>query len=141
MFEEMVLYHNILVQILIVVLLVGISIPFWSSDLAKIVRRMRIYMFWSHGTITTVAFSGLIAFIFGKISLDMGIIAMIVVYILLILFESIKYIKILNLSKTKENPIREIKVINIGYTLINVLLILLIIIWQIEEKANAVSLS
>jgi len=141
MFEEMVFYHSLLIYFLIGVLFVGATIPFWSSDLAKTIRRERIYMFWSHGTITTVAFSGLVAFIFGKMNWNLSIIAMIVVYILLIIFESIKYMKILKLSKTKENPIREIKSITIGYTIINILLILLMIVWQIKEKANAVSLS
>jgi len=141
MFEEMVLYHNILVWFLVIILLIGGSIPFWSSDVSKSIKRMRIYMFWFHAIVTAVAFSGLVTFIFGKIDWNISIIAMIIVYVLLSLLESLKYIKILKLSKREQNPIKKIESISILYTLINILLVLTLIIWKIKEHSNAVSLS
>ncbi|MCK4442837.1 MAG: hypothetical protein KAU90_12590, partial [Sulfurovaceae bacterium] len=97
---------------------------------------MRIYIFVFHGFITTVAFSGLVAFVFGKMSFDLSILAMIVIYIFISILESIKYLKIL-----KYNDKSKIVATNIKYTLISISLIVALIIWKIVEHKSAVSLS
>jgi len=141
MFDEMVFYHDILVKILLGLLVVGMLIPFFGRDSIKSIRRIRIYMFVFHGFITTVAFSGLVAFVFGKMSFDLSILAMIVVYIFLTVLESIKYLKILKLYKNSSNSIKDIRSINIKYSLINILIVTSLIIWKIVEHSSAVPLS
>jgi len=136
MFEEMILYHNILVKILLGILIVGIIIPFLSSDSSKTIKRLRIYMFVFHGLATTVAFSGLIAFVFGKIDFNISILAMILLYIIVSVLESIKYLKILKYSDNSQ-----IRATNIKYTLINILLIVALVVWKIVEYKSAVSVS
>jgi len=136
MFEEMILYHNILVKILLGLLIVGIIIPFLSKDSSKTIKRLRIYMFVFHGLATTVAFSGLIAFIFGKIDFNISILAMILLYIIVSVLESIKYLKILKYSDNSQ-----IRATNIKYTLINILLIVALVVWKIVEYKSAVSVS
>jgi len=135
MFEEMILYHNILVKILLGILLVGITIPFLSSDRAKTIKRLRVYMFFFHGLVTTVAFSGLIAFVFGKIDFNLSILAMIALYIIISVLESLKYLKILKYSDNSQ-----IRATNIKYTLINILLIVALVVWKIVEHKSAVSI-
>jgi len=135
MFDEMVLYHYILVQILLGLLAVGMIIPFLSSDSSKVIKRIRIYMFFFHGLVTTVAFSGLVAFIFGKIDFNMSILAMIVLYIIITVLESLKYLKILKYSENGK-----IRATNIKYTLINILLIIALVVWKIVEHKSAVSI-
>jgi len=136
MFEEMILYHNILVKILLGILIVGIIIPFLSSDSSQTIKRLRIYMFVFHGLATTVAFSGLIAFVFGKIDFNISILAMILLYIIVSVLESIKYLKILKYSDNSQ-----IRATNIKYTLINILLIVALVVWKIVEYKSAVSVS
>jgi len=135
MFEEMILYHNTLVKILLSLLVVGIIIPFLSSESNKTIKRLRIYMFFFHGLVTTVAFSGLIAFVFGKIDFNLSILAMIALYIIISVLESIKYLKILKYSENSK-----IKATNIKYTLINILLIVALVVWKIVEHKSAVSI-
>ncbi len=136
MFEEMVLYHSILVKILFGILVVGMLIPFLSSDSNKIIKQMRIYMFVFHGFITAVAFSGLVAFVFAKMCFDLSILAMIVVYIFISILESLKYLKIL-----KYNDKGKIVATNIKYTLLSISVIVALIIWKIVENKSAISLS
>jgi len=135
MFEEMILYHNTLVKILLSLLVVGIIIPFLSSESNKTIKRLRIYMFFFHGLVTTVAFSGLIAFVFGKIDFNLSILAMIALYIIISVLESLKYLKILKYSENSK-----IKATNIKYTLINILLIVALVVWKIVEHKSAVSI-
>jgi len=141
MFEEMILYHYILVQILLGLLVVGMIIPFLSSDSSKVIKRIRIYMFVFHGLVTTVAFSGLVAFIFGKMSFDLSIFIMIVVYILLTVLESIKYLKTLKLARESNTSIQKIRAISIKYILVNILLIVVLIVWKTVEHGSAVPIS
>jgi len=136
MFEEMILYHNILVKILLGLLVVGIIIPFFSKDSSKVIKRLRIYMFFFHGLVTTVAFSGLIAFVFGKIDFNLSILAMVALYIIISVLESLKYLKILKYSNNSQ-----IRATNIKYTLINILLIVALVVWKIVEHKSAVSIS
>jgi len=135
MFEEMILYHNILVKILLGLLVVGIIIPFFSKDSSKTIKRLRIYMFFFHGLVTTVAFSGLIAFVFGKIDFNLSILAMVALYIIISVLESLKYLKILKYSENSK-----IKATNIKYTLINILLIVALVVWKVVEHKSAVSI-
>jgi len=137
MFDEMVLYHSILVEILLGLLVISLAIIFVGDDYKKIVKRMRVYMFFFHGLTTTVAFSGLVAFVFAKMSFDLTILAMIVVYVALSSLESLKYLKILKKSKN----IKEIRTIGLKYTAINILLIVVLIVWKIEEHSHAVPIS
>ena len=95
MFDEMVLYHYILVLILLGVLIVGIIIPFLSSDNNKVIKRIRIYMFFFHGFITTVAFSGLVTFVFGNIAFSLKILIMLLFYIIIYKFTQNQYIIVL----------------------------------------------
>jgi len=141
MFEEMILYHNILVKILLGLLVVGMIIPFLSSDSSKVIKRIRIYMFVFHGLVTTVAFSGLVAFIFGKMSFDLSTFIMIVVYILLTVLESIKYLKTLKLARESNTSIQKIRAISIKYILVNILLIVVLIVWKTVEHGSAVPIS
>jgi len=135
MFEEMILYHNILVKILLGLLIVGIIIPFLSKDSNQTIKRLRIYMFFFHGLVTTVAFSGLIAFVFGKIDFNLSILSMILLYIIVSVLESLKYLKILKYSENSK-----IKATNIKYTLINILLIVALVVWKVVEHKSAVSI-
>ena len=141
MFDEMVLYHYILVQILLGLLVLGMIIPFLSSDSSKVIKRIRIYMFVFHGLVTTVAFSGLVAFVFAKMSFDLSIFIMIVVYILLTVLESIKYLKTLKLARESNTSIQKIRAISIKYILVNILLIVVLIVWKIVEHGSAVPIS
>ena len=137
MFEEMVFYHYILVYALLGLILIGATIPFWSSDYTKTIKRLRVYMFWFHGLITTVAFSGLVAFIFGKIDLNLSMYAMIVIYIILSFLQSVKYIKTIN----NRYPLKKIKIITLRYMLVDILLVVTLIVWKIKEHSSAVSIS
>jgi hypothetical protein len=134
MFEEMILYHNILVKILLGLLIVGIIIPFLSKDSNQTIKRLRVYIFFFHGLVTTVAFSGLIAFVFGKIDFNLSILAMIALYIIITVLESLKYLKILKYSDNSK-----IKITNIKYSMINILLIVALVVWKIVEYKSAVS--
>ena len=128
MFDEMVLYHYILVLILLGVLIVGMIIPFLSSDSNKSIKRIRIYMFVFHGFITTVAFSGLVTFIFGNIAFSLKILIMLLFYIIISFLESMKYFNIL------KNPLdnNHCRAISVRYGVINILLILILIFFYIK---------
>ncbi|NOZ90055.1 MAG: hypothetical protein GXO60_02085 [Epsilonproteobacteria bacterium] len=136
MFNEMVSYHSILIYLTIVLLGISILIPFMTKEREKIVKRMRIYMFFIHSFITMVAFSGLVAFIFAKMDFDLSIFTMIVVYISITMAESVKYIKML-----KASEISEMRAINIKYTLLSILQIVALIGWKLKEHKDAVPIS
>ncbi|HIC77668.1 MAG TPA: hypothetical protein EYP02_00660, partial [Sulfurovum sp.] len=65
-FEEMVLYHSILIKIMLGLVLIGMIIPFMGKVCSKTIRRMRIYMFFSHGLLSMIAFTGMIALVFAQ---------------------------------------------------------------------------
>jgi hypothetical protein len=136
MFEEMLLYHLILVYILLGVILIGATIPFWNSNYNKTIKRLRIYMFWFHGIMTTVAFSGLVAFVFAKMDFNLRIFTMIMVYISITLLESIKYIKTINRGYSLE----KIRNIAIKYTIVDIILIVAMILWKTKGQSGAVSI-
>jgi len=78
----------------------------------------------------------LIAFVFGKIDFNLSILAMVALYIIISVLESLKYLKILKYSDNSQ-----IKVTNIKYTLINIVLIVALVVWKILEHKSAVSIS
>jgi hypothetical protein len=139
-FEEMVFYHALLIKIMLGILIVGVVIPFMSNECKIIIKRMRIYMFFSHGMITSVAFSGMVAFVFAKISFDISMGLMVVVYILISLFETIKYFKILKSAK-RGHCHKEARGVAIRYGLLNITLLVLPIAYKIMEHKSAVPLS
>ncbi len=118
MFNEMVLYHSILVDSLLLVVIIGYIIPFLSQNCKTTIRRLRIYMFIFHGVITTVAFSGLVAFTFAKMALNLNIVLMVLVYISTTTIESLRYLKFK--KSCRENR----------YSLINILILIALIGWE-----------
>lgn len=114
----MVLYHSILVDSLLLVVIIGYIIPFLSQNCKTTIRRLRIYMFIFHGVITTVAFSGLVAFTFAKMALNLNIVLMVLVYISTTTIESLRYLKFK--KSCRENR----------YSLINILILIALIGWE-----------
>ncbi len=129
MFNEMVFYHSILVYTLLLVVIIGFVIPFLAKNCNITIKRLRIYSFIFHGIITTVAFSGLVAFTFAKMTFNLNILLMVLAYLAISTIESIKYLKF------KKGCKRDI---NIRYSLINILILLAVISWV---HAHAVSIS
>lgn len=140
-FNEMVMYHSVLIKIMLAVLVIGMIIPFLSKECAKTVKRTRIYMFVSHGLLTMIAFSGLIAFVFADISISLSIIAMIIAFLAMIMIEVMKYKKILKASSNSEHCMKNARVIAIVYTLLNIAIIAGLVVYKIMEAKSAVSVS
>jgi len=139
-FEEMVLYHAVLVKMVLMVFVVGILIPFFSNDCAKNIRRTRIYMFVAHGSITMVAFAGLVAFVFAKMPMSGKIIAMIVAFFAMIVLEVIKYRQILRRGRA-EGCLRHQRLVGVGYGLLNVLIVVAFMLYYTITSSHAVPLS
>ena len=139
-FTEMVLYHSILIKAMLAVFVVGLIIPFLSSDCSKTVKRMRIYMFAAHGTLTMIAFSGVIAFVFADLAFTLSIVTMIVMFFAMIMIEVVKYKKILKNQKT-DNCVKSARVTAVIFTLINISMLAAMVVWKIMEAKSAVSVS
>jgi len=137
-YEEMMVYHGALVYLLLGLLLFGMLIPFLSKDCAKSVNRKRIYMFFSHGLINIVAFAGLVGFIFVRMDFNMSMVVMILIYLLLTLVESIKYLSMLKTLVSKESCNGKLRALSIKYSFINIFMVAGIIIYKIVEHQNAV---
>ena len=138
-FEEMVLYHAVLVQIMLGILVVGMLIPFLTKNCAKTVKRLRIYMFVSHGALTMIAFTGLIAFVFSKMSLTADIVAMIVAFFVMIGLEVIKYKKVLATREKREECRKNIRKRVLIFTLLNIAILLALVFYKMMEVKSAVS--
>jgi hypothetical protein len=136
-FTEMIVYHAVLLKAMLGVLVVGMIIPFLSSECSKTIKRMRIYMFVSHGLITMIAFTGLIALIFAKMDLSMDIIIMIVAFLVMIMVEVLKYKKILK-AGTTEGCAKKAKTSAIVFTLINIAIIAGLVVYKIMEVKSAI---
>ena len=139
-FTEMVLYHSILIKAMLAVFVVGLIIPFLSSDCSKTVKRMRIYMFVAHGTLTMIAFSGVIAFVFADLAFNLSIVTMIVMFFAMIMIEVVKYKKILKNQKA-DNCAKSARVTAVIFTLINISMLAAMVVWKIMEAKSAVSVS
>jgi len=139
-FEEMIVYHAVLLKAMLGVLVIGMIIPFLSSECSKTIKRMRIYMFVSHGLITMIAFTGLIALIFAKIDLSIDIIVMIVAFLVMIMVEVLKYKKILK-TGSKEGCKKSSRTTAIVYTLINIAIIAGLVVYKIMEAKSAIPVS
>ncbi len=139
-FDEMVLYHAILLKAMLGVLFIGMIIPFLTIECSKTIKRMRIYMFVSHGLITMIAFTGVIAFVFGKIPFNIDIILMIVAFLSMIMVEVLKYKKILK-AGTVEGCAKRAKVIAILFTLINIAIIAGLVVYKVMEAKSAIPVS
>lgn len=141
MLGEMVLYHSILIKIMLGVILVGMVMPFIGKMCPATVKRMRIYMFVSHGLLTMIAFTGLVALVFAKISLTISIIVMIVAFFVLIGVEVIKYRKMLNTRNNKESCAKDMRVLAIQYGLIEIVVLMSLVVYKIMEAKSAVPVS
>ena len=139
-FSEMILYHAVLLKAMLGILVVGMIIPFLSTECAKTIKRMRIYMFVSHGMLTMIAFTGLIALVFAKMDLSLEIIVMIAAFLVMIMVEVFKYKKILK-SGTVEGCTKKARVTAVVYTLINIAIIAGLVVYKIMEAKSAVSAS
>lgn len=137
-FDEMILYHSVLIKAMLGVLLVGMIIPFLTKECSKTIKRMRIYMFVSHGLITMIAFTGLIALIFAKMDLTINIILMIVAFLVMIMIEVLKYKKILRTGKS-EDCVKTGRASVIIYTVLNIAIIAGMVVYKIMEAKSAVS--
>jgi len=138
MYDEMMVYHRASVYLLLGLFLFGMLIPFFSKDCAKTVNRKRIYMFFSHGLINIVAFAGLVGFVFVKMDFNISMAVMILLYILLTVIESIKYLAMRKTLISKERCNNKLRAISIKYSLINISMLVGIIIYKIVEHQNAV---
>jgi hypothetical protein len=141
MFKEMVFYHSILIYLTLGVLIIGILIPFLGKSGEVAIKRMRIYMFFIHSFFTMVAFSGLVAFAFAKMSFSFSIFVMIILYIFISTIESFKYLKILKLPREDSESMVKMRTLSIRFTITNIILILAMIFWEIGEHSSAVSIS
>ena len=139
-FNEMVMYHSVLIKIMLAVLVVGLIIPFLSRDCAKTVKRTRIYMFVSHGTLSMIAFSGLIAFVFADMSMSLSIGMMIVAFFAMIMLEVIKYKKILKGASNPENCLKKSRITTFLFTIVNIAIIAGMVVYMVMQK-NAVPVS
>ncbi|KIM07663.1 MAG: hypothetical protein KU29_06635 [Sulfurovum sp. FS06-10] len=129
-FNEMILYHSMLIKMMLAVLIVGLMIPFLSGECAKTIKRMRIYMFVSHGLLTMIAFSGMVAFVFADMAFNLSIVVMIVAFFAMIGIEVVKYKKILKSRLTA-----------VMYTILNIAIIAGLVVWKIMEHKSAIPLS
>lgn len=136
-FEEMILYHAVLLKAMLGVLVVGMIIPFLTSECSKTIKRMRIYMFVSHGLITMIAFTGLIAFVFAKMDLHIDIIVMIVAFLAMIMIEVLKYKKILK-AGTQEGCTKKARTTAIMFTILNIAIIAGLVVYKIIEAKSAI---
>jgi hypothetical protein len=136
-FNEMVAYHSILIKAMLGVLMVGMIIPFLTTECSKTIKRMRIYMFVSHGLITMIAFTGLIAFVFAKMDLNLSIIVMIVAFLVMAMVEVFKYKKILK-AGDKEGCSKTSRASAVIYTLINIAIIAGLVVYKIMEAKSAI---
>jgi heme/copper-type cytochrome/quinol oxidase subunit 2 len=139
-FEEMVLYHSILIKAMLGLLIVGMIIPFLSSDCAKSIRRARIYMFFSHGLLSMIAFSGLTALIFAHMSLTADMMIMIVLFFVMIMVEVVKYKKIQKGVLDKESCNKNARINSLVFGFINVAIIAGMVVYMVMQK-NAVPVS
>ena len=139
-YGEMVQYHSFLTKAMLGVLIIGMIIPFLTSACSKTIKRMRIYMFVSHGLLTMVAFTGLIAFVFAKMSMSMEIITMIVAFFVMAMVEVFKYKKILKAGNS-EGCAKKSRTTALLYTLINIAIIAGLVVYKIMEAKSAVSAS
>jgi hypothetical protein len=139
-FEEMVLYHSVLIKVMLGVLIVGMIIPFLSAECSKTIKRTRIYMFVSHGLISMIAFTGMIAFVFAKMSWSLDIVAMVVAFLAMIGIEVVKYRKILNAGRA-EGCVKKARVTAILFTLLNIAIIAALVVYKVMEVKSAVPVS
>ena len=137
-YDEMMVYHETLVYLLLGLLIFGMLIPFFSKDCAKSIKRKRIYMFFSHGLINIIAFSGLVGFVFVRMDFNISIAVMLLFYILLTTIESIKYLAMLRTLVSKESCNSQLRAISVKYTLINIAMVAGILIYKIVEHHNAI---
>ena len=136
-FEEMIIYHSILIKAMLGVLIIGMIIPFLTTECSKTIKRMRIYMFISHGLITMIAFTGVIAFVFAKMDFNLEIIVMIVAFLVMAMVEVFKYKKILKAGNS-EGCTKTSRTSAILYTLINIAIIAGLVVYKIVEAKSAI---
>jgi hypothetical protein len=137
-FAEMIVYHAVLLKAMLAILVVGMIIPFLTSECGKTIKRMRIYMFVSHGMLTMIAFTGLIAFVFAKMDLNLEIIVMIVAFLVMIMVEVLKYKKILKVGNA-EGCVKKARVTAVLFTLVNIAIIAGLVVYKIMEAKSAIS--
>ena len=138
-FDEMILYHAVLIKILLGLLVVGMIIPFLSSVCKKTIKRTRIYMFIFHGFMTSVAFSGMVAFVFVQMSFNISMGLMIVAYLMISTIESVKYLLMLKTQKESKGCNTQMRRVSLKYTMINIMIIALFVVYKIMEHSSAVS--
>jgi len=129
MVEQILSSHNILVQIFLALLVIGLSIPMLTSkDPLRFKKASFIYTMFFQAIITMVAFTGLIAMVMGEFGFTPSIIIMIVIWAVLMYIEIRKY-RLIKMAKIQNEDTQ--KLLSGAFLKISALQILLVAIMVI----------
>jgi len=133
MVAQMLLAHNILVKIFLALLITGLAIPMMTAKKPLGFRKASfIYTMVFQGIATMVAFTGLIAMVTGEMSISIGIMIMIVVWVLLMYIEIKKYklIKVVKIENPETHQVLKgtfLKITAIQILLVAVMVVLMVL--------------
>ncbi len=124
MIAQMLATHSILVKVFLAFLVAGLFIPKMTAQKPLGFRKASfIYTMVFQGIATMIAFTGLIAMVFGDLGLSIATMIMIVIWGLMMFIEIKKY-KLIKIAKI-ENPETH-KVLKGGFIKISIIQILLV---------------
>jgi len=124
MIAQMLATHSILVKVFLAFLVAGLFIPKMTAQKPLGFRKASfIYTMVFQGIATMIAFTGLIAMVFGDLGLSIATMIMIVIWGLMMFIEIKKY-KLIKIAKL-ENPETH-KVLKGGFMKISIIQILLV---------------
>lgn len=142
MLATMIATHGILVKLFLGVMIVGMFIPKMTANKPLAFKKAAfIYTLVFQAVATMIAFSGIVAYMVGKMSMTPSIIIMIVVWALLMFVEIKKHRLVKKADLSKDGAQALIGNAFIKVTLIEIAMVAMMVILKILEAKGVVSLS
>ena len=133
--------HSILIKIFLGFLVIGLFLPMVTTKNPQALKKISlIYTAIFQGLITMIAFAGIIAFIFGKYSISLPIVLMIVVWVVMMYIEIRKHklVKIANLENPTTYKLIKGAFVKIG--LVQILLVAAMVVLMVLRAKGVITL-
>jgi hypothetical protein len=140
MLEEMLMTHSVLVKAMLGFLVIGLSVPMMKKEPLGFRKASFIYTMVFQALMTMIAFAGVIALVMGNLDFGVAIILMLVVFVLMMGLEIVKYKRI---KKGNLNDEATFKMLRAGFVktgIVNIVILVALVVLMVLRAKGVVSL-
>jgi len=140
MLEEMLMTHSILVKAMLGFLVIGLFIPMMKKEPLEFKKASFIYTMIFQAIVTMIAFAGMVAFVVGNMGFSVSIIIMIVLFVIMMGLEIVKYKRIKKGNLNDEATFKQLRSGFVKTGIINIVILVAMVVLMILKAKGVVSL-